>query len=189
MAPWLVGLVMLGLACVTDGASGFWISGKRLQGAVDNWERLSPPATRETIRKLKRDRTSLVHIKEGKIDNPDSRGAASTVAMGDPIELGCDTHPDSSNIDGRRNWDVIYDRRLQEAKEQELKLPSPVEALLHHEIIGHIVPALEDPKIIDEARKSKARREQLEEEARQRENEYRSAVGLPPVPARLGDAR
>jgi hypothetical protein len=70
-------------------------------------------------------------------------------------------------------------RTFPSCAEQRYGLQSPIEALLHHEIVGHIVPVLAEPMWL--------KRPWLEIEAYAvaRENEYRKHVGLELVPGRM----
>ena len=175
-------LALLVQACATESASGVWVSGRFLQQELGRWEQKLPPEKREAVRRLRTDSTALVHVREGEVTGRAHRGSASRV--GSASDLECSTHPPSEGIDPNRNWDIIYDRAQQKRMEQRTNLPSPVESLLHHELLGHVVPALAHPEMIEIQRRGDERaKNELENHAIAEENEYRKLVRLPPVPS------
>ena len=179
----LCGFVAVAPACVTDQASGIRITGKRLDDGFQRWTASAPPQTREKIKQLQSNQKGLIHLREGKINDRRSRGTASKVSLLRPLSEQCPNHPPSADIDRRRNWDVIYDSELHRQREVELNFPSTLESLLHHEIMGHIVPALERPEIIDlQAHGDMRAKEEIEQQAIGEENTYRRAVNLPLIP-------
>lgn len=62
-----------------------------------------------------------------------------------------------------------------------MKIPQPLEAALHHEFFGHILPALRDPSLLDRIRNSKQLYWDNERQALAIENKYRRHSGLPEV--------
>ena len=58
-------------------------------------------------------------------------------------------------------------------------LVNPIEALLHHEVIGHILPVLRDSELLRRIKASLRLKQENERGAVQQENEYRAYVGLP----------
>ena len=179
----LYGVVALACACVTDQASGIRITGKRLDDGFQRWTASAPPQTRAKIKQLQSNQKGLIHLREGKIDDRRSRGTASLVSPRRPVSEQCPNHPPSEGIDRRRNWDLVYDPELHRQREVELQFPSTLEALLHHEIMGHIVPALERPEIIDlQEHGDMSAKQEIEQHAIEEENNYRRAVKLPLIP-------
>lgn len=186
---WLV--VLLGMAggtcggCASTGAYGFRVTGNGLQEeGLKSWEEKSPPEVREKIHALAEDQTSLFHFIRASLAGLPTRGTASTHASSSLAKRLCPLHPPSKGIRPERNWDVIYDQKVQEAEEKRLRLPSPLDALVHHEVMGHIVPYMADPGRFDGSQGDESSQEN-EREAIQQENEYRRHVGLPLVPPNL----
>lgn len=176
-------IIFLASACATDTATGIWITGNDAQAGFDRWEATAPPETREMIQRLKKDRTLVIHIREGVVRGK-SRGASSSA--GSPAahkRNGCFNHPPSDELDPRRNWDLVYDKKQQAQLEKESKLLSPTHVLLHHEIMGHILPALNDPTLIDAQDQGDEKvKIQIENRATEKENDYRKLLNLPLIP-------
>lgn len=63
-----------------------------------------------------------------------------------------------------------------------LGIPHPVEVILHHEIMGHIVPVLQNPQLLQRLLREKALWDVLERNAVETENRYRRRLGLPEMP-------
>ena len=97
----------------------------------------------------------------------------------------CLLHPRVLGISPERDWHVIYDAKLRADQEKRLGLPTPVEAILQHELIGHVLPVLLDPSLIGLVTADPELWEQHERHAIAAENRYRRHVGLPEVPSSL----
>jgi hypothetical protein len=185
--PRRIALVFLALsgmcqACSTPH-SGFRFTGDGTEAVFQNWRKQASPQTREAIDALNTDDKVLIHIIRGKIEGEVSRGTSAQLAA-DPIsKRACLMHPAPNGIKPHADWDIIWDEELQKRMEKKLKLQSPIEALLQHEILGHVIPAINDPL------KARKRTNENEDYAIQRENEYRQHVGLPLVPWTFSSAR
>jgi hypothetical protein len=173
MRIWWV-VLLLASACSTAGGS-FRFTGSGMREAFESWKRTATPKTRSTIEALDEDPSILIHIIRGHIDE-DSRGGASVFAGSKQAHQQCTLHPVAPGVRWSRNFDVIYDEEQQRRMAEARHLATPIEAILQHEIMGHIVPLLIHPELMN------APFEVLEREAVRQENEYRLHVGLPPVP-------
>jgi len=176
----LVVLFSVTAACGTLSASGLRFTGNGLVDAAQRWGKTAPARDREAIRRLKSDRTLLIHVIRGKIERGKSRGTAAYRASNPLAKRQCILHPPSDGIEPERNWDVVYDEELQVSMERELRLASPLEALLHHELLGHIALILYQGQKVTNVGDDAWW--QAEDEAIRRENEYREAAHLPLVP-------
>ena len=178
---------IIGTACGTCGgcatpASSFYFTDEGLAEGARSWRRQAPPATQATIDTLVVDGTVLIHFVRGNLTGQPSRGSLSLPASSLRAKVYCLLHPAVKGIKPERNWDVVYDPKMAEAEAQRLGVVNPLEALLHHEVIGHILPVLQDPGLVKRIGESLRLRDENERSAVQRENEYRRHVGLPLVP-------
>jgi hypothetical protein len=167
-------VLLLACACSTTHSGSFKFSESDMTAAFGSWYAKAPPKTRATIDALDQDET--IHIIRGRVADKDSRGASSSPASSRPSRKQCIMHPATTALKPERDWDVVFDEELQQRQEAKLGLPNPVEALLQHEIMGHIVPALLDPSEIYNPSNDN------EPKAVRQENDYRKHVGLPLVP-------
>ena len=174
MRTWCA-LMVLASACGPTKGS-FRFTGAGLPEAFENWRRTATPKTRATIDALDNDPSLLIHVLRGRIKKRKTRGAWTSVAGSQDAIEQCILHPPVDGVRWNRNFDVVWDEEQQRAMALELGLPSPVEALLQHEIMGHIIPVLLNPALATRSV------EDAEPEAIRQENEYRRHVGLPLVP-------
>ena len=105
----LVVLVIVTPACGTIHASGLRFTGNDLADSARRWEETAPARARETIQRLKSDRTVLVHVIRGKVERGKSRGTAAYRASNPLAKQQCILHPPSDGIEPERDWDVIPD--------------------------------------------------------------------------------
>ena len=171
-------------ACGTCGgcatpASSFYFTGEGLEEGAQSWRRQAPPATRATIDTLVVDRTVLIHFVRGNLSGEWARGAMSVPASHKRARQHCIFHPLSRGIMPERNWDVVYDQKQAEAEARRLGVVNPIEALLHHEVMGHILPILQDPDLLERIEADLKLKLANELSAVRVENEYRKYVGLP----------
>lgn len=168
--------------CATPAASSFRFTGEGLEEGVRSWRKQAPPATRATIDTIVLDRTVLIHFVRGNLAGQPSRGAIAVLAADDVAKRQCLWHPVVAGIKPDRNWDLIYDPKRAEEETKRLGFVNPIEALLHHEVMGHILPILRDPDLLERIRRDLRLKLENERSAVQQENEYRRHVGLPLVP-------
>jgi hypothetical protein len=167
-------VLLLASACGTASGS-FRFTGSGMREAFESWKRTATPKTRSTIEALDDDPSILIHVLRGRIE-VDSRGGASMFAGSNQARRQCIFHPAASGVHWNRNFDVVYDEDQQRRMADARHIATPIEAILQHEIMGHIVPLLIAPERMN------APFEVLEREAVRQENEYRLHVGLPPAP-------
>lgn len=168
--------------CATGQAGSFRFTGAGMEDGVATMRQRAPPSLQVVIVELAQDRSSLFHFIRGNLAGMDTRGAAATLATTDLAKEQCLLHPKSAGVKPKRNWDVIYDETEQRQEEKRSGLQNPLDALLLHELLGHIVPVMRDPPLIELVRESQKLREENERDAIKIENEYRKHVGLPLVP-------
>lgn len=143
-----------------------------MEASFQRWKETAPPKDRKTIERLEEDDTVIIHVVPGVVSHLKSRGGQTAFAFSKEAKPGCMMrHPWSFGIDWNRNFDIIYDEELMQ---QAWGFPNPVEAFLHHELIGHVARILDDPTSIEDP--------EPESYAIERENEYRQYVGLELVP-------
>lgn len=168
--------LLLGVsACETTSAGrrgAFRFTGDGVEAAFENWKKTAAPGDREVIDSLERDETLLIHVFRGKVQLSEARGSQSGYSIGGYMRQQCLLHPASEGIATRRNWDVVLDEEQMLAADKRYNTRTTFEVLLHHEIIGHIVPRLKGVS---------GSGTEVEKTATRAENEYRKAVGLPPV--------
>jgi hypothetical protein len=170
---------LLALVCslIVCGCSSshrtFHFSGGDMKNAFESWRSKAPATDQQKIAALERDETTIIHIIRGQLDPSLSRGSAAYKAADPDARKRCVLHPAADGIRSMRNWDVVYDQRV---AEKPHGFPNPVEALLHHEILGHIEKVLMDRSWAD---RSIA---ETEAYALERENEYRRHNGLQLAP-------
>jgi hypothetical protein len=162
-------------ACETSRASrkgGFKFTGDGIEVAFNKWRATVPRRTRELIDAIDGDETLLIHVFRGKVQG-DHRGAQSAYASNEYMLSQCLMHPSSEGIPNKRNWDIIIDSTQMLEADERYHTVTTFDVLLHHEVIGHIVPHLEGRT---------GTREELEKLANRAENEYRKTAGLPLLP-------
>lgn len=152
-----------------------------LEEGARKWRDQAPPTTRVTIDALVVDRTVLVHFIRADLTGRASRGTIALLAADDRAKAYCSWHPVVEGIKPERDWDVIYDQKQAEREAKRLGLPHPLEALLHHEVMGHVLPVLRDPTLLRRIKRDLRLKRENERYAIQQENEYRKHVGLPLV--------
>jgi hypothetical protein len=175
MRSWCIVLVLASACGTTTGS--FRFSDPGMRQAFENWKRTATPKTRSTINALDEDPSLLIHVIRGRIERP-SRGGATVYAGSKLAHHQCIFHPAAPGVRWNRNFDVVYDEEQQRRMSVERNLPTPVEAILQHEIMGHVVPLLLDPAIAN------LPIDQSELQAVRQENEYRRHIGLVPIPER-----
>lgn len=171
----VVALLLGASACETTSAGrkgAFRFTGDGVEAAFENWRKTAPRNDREIIDALEHDETLLIHVFRGTVQMRDARGSQSSPSVEDYMRKQCLLHPSSEGIAAQRNWDVILDADQMVAADKRYRTTTTFEILLHHEIIGHIAPRL---------RGVTGPAEEVEKIAVRAENEYRKAVGLPPV--------
>jgi hypothetical protein len=166
--------LVLANACATTTRS-FRFTGDGMREAFESWRRTATPKTRSTIDALDEDPSILIHIIRGRID-VESRGGATTLAGFPPARKQCILHPSAPGVRWNRNFDIIYDEDQQRRMAKRLGFETPIEAILQHEVMGHIIPVIVNPALATRSV------EETEREAVLQENEYRGHVGLPLMP-------
>lgn len=166
-------LLSLSQGCETSHAGILRFNDDGLQEAVAHWRSTAPPEDVAALEKLEKEGRAIVHFSRTELPEKESRGGASTRADQPFAKAHCIFHPSAEGIPTHRNWDVFYDESLRAKQEKKLKLPTPTDAILQHEIMGHVVPGVRDPRKAEK---------QSENDAIRKENEYRKKAGLPLVP-------
>lgn len=168
--------LLLGVsACETTSAGrrgAFRFTGDGVEAAFENWRKTAAPKDRAVIDSLERDETLLIHVFRGRVRWRDARGSQSSYSSDAYMRTQCLLHPASQGVVEERDWDIILDADQMMAADKRNKTMTTFEVLLHHEIIGHIVPRF---------RGVTGSRKELENSAVHEENEYRKEIGLPPV--------
>ena len=196
----LLAVAVLGVAWVSGGCSIFEeeeddddpfhsslrYEDPRLEAGFWKMYQLVPEEDRAVLdNEIVRRKDLLIHVFRHKLPEGLSRGGASALHSG-AVEAGwCsqDQHPDVKGIRKSRNWDLVYDQQMAERFENGTY--NQIDAMFYHEIFGHIVRVLRNPKIIPEIYESKQLYDKFEEEARAIENRYRRYRGYPIVPDEL----
>lgn len=96
-------------ACSATTAGAFRVTGDGLEAALESWWAKTTDESRAAIDRLRLDRSTLIHILRGKVEQLRARGAASYLATDSAAQRQCLFHPVSKGIGDYRNWDVIYD--------------------------------------------------------------------------------
>lgn len=156
------------------------------KGFQDMYQNLSPEDRAVLDDEIMKRKDVLIHIIRGNLFTWESRGGSSTPHSGAEKDGRCSRsqHPDVKGVPKRRDWDLVYDEQRAEEESKESGILNPIDVVLYHEIFGHIVPILRNPKILDDTRKNKKRYDEFEDEARAIENRYRQRrlLRLFPVP-------
>jgi hypothetical protein len=173
MRIWWVVLVLTS-ACSTAGGS-FRFTGSGMREAFESWKRTATPKARSTIEALDQDPSVLIHVIRGRLKKR-SRGGATMLAGSEDGHWYCTFHPAAPGVRPNRNFDVVYDEEQARRMADALHMATPIEAILQHEIMGHLLLVLLHPEQANDPG------EENELEAVRQENEYRLHVGLPPMP-------
>jgi hypothetical protein len=160
----------------TSSHKTFHFGAPELENGFNEWKRSVHLNDLAMIERLERDDTVIIHIINGQVSAQRTRGALSQHHRGDVAQRQCPLHPASSTVAVDSNWDVIYDHRAAAQIDREAGYHTPFSVILHHEVLGHIVPMLSMPSWAKEPR------DVVETYAVQKENEYRQRLGLPLVP-------
>jgi hypothetical protein len=176
---------------------------------IEHWlEGLSPEERAVVEKEIRRRKGLLIHVSEADLPADKSRGGASDLASSRFSKARCRQHPKVKGVPSTQDWDAFIDRRLAEKWAKKNGIRNPPDAILDHEIRGHILLMLRNPEYIElliekdkEAKKGatvevreKAKEElrklraYLEEEGRKIENEYRRYNDLEEMPEYLPES-
>jgi len=105
------------------------------------------------------------------------------VEWSDLAKRVCLVHLKDPGIPWKRVWHVAYDPERTQEFEDKYGIPTPVEVILHHEILGHVLFWLTHPELLEEYLKAgRALDDPTEPGALAKENQYRKRNGHPVVP-------
>lgn len=165
----------------------FHIIGDGMYEAFKNWRESLREKDRDVLEKFLWQKDLLIHVfrATGRLSPLESRGGASAPASSKRIKKVCDFHPIYGDVPWKLSWDVAYDPELTKWFEEKYGIPTPPEVVLHHEIFGHVIPCLRDPKLIREVEMNSGLEMEDECGALPVENQYRKQIGLREVPPSL----
>ena len=168
--------------CATAQSGSIWPTGQELEDGAKRWRKTARPEDQAVIDELIASHDLTIHLIVGNLAGFDTRGGASSLASDDFWNKTCFLHPKRDGVPPGRDWHVIYDPVARKEAEKRFGIAHPVEVILHHEIFGHILPALRDPRLIERVRNNPRLKKENERDAVEEENRYRRYLGLPELP-------
>lgn len=124
----------------------------------------------------------FIHVIQGDLSKENSRGGASSRAVSEFSKRYCKKHPKVEDVPWTRDWDLVVDLRVAGLWAKKCGIPNPPDAVLYHEIFGHILWLLRRPEFLKANKASDQRNDRLENEARIIENKYRAYRVMQQVP-------
>lgn len=149
---------------------------------IQSWRDKASPEDQAAIDKVASRKDVFFHVIPADLSGEPTRGAKAMPRSNKRSKKFCIFHPVVSGIHPDRNWDVFYDRKVAEEYERRTKIPPSFECSMQHEILGHVVPVLDDFELLDRLEHDEKLRDENERDAREIENRCRRRMKLREIP-------